>query len=670
MDTLGDEQAEPQDWRPDELIPFGRYMLLDRIKVGATAAVYRAKVQGEAGFERIVAIKRILPQMAGDAEFVETFVREAKMAARLNHAGISSIYELGKVGESLYMAMEYVAGKDLAQVQKRLERTGELMPPAMVAWITSRVCEALDYAHNLTDAGGNPIGIVHRDLSPTNILVSYEGQVKIIDFGLAKASGRATHTNVDAFRSKLGYMSPEMVKGKTVDHRSDVFSVGISLYEMATSKRLFAGGDELSTLKAVGQAVLPPLSAAQHSPRIVLERYAQKSLALEPEKRWSSAGALNDALQGFLDEHDPRYSSRRLAEWMQQTFMQELESDQDRLTQLLDASRQPGIVEQRRHFFAMTGGVERPRAEPAVDRPTPEAEPMTERPQQTQEAPNAFADLAKELEFEDQSTERGAAELDPESFGERPAEEESLGDEGFYDSKLEAAEAGIEEQPEITVDAPEPAKSIAEPLLGGDLESPEPPEPQVEATAVPLPSPTNGEERPSDRFDEEPTNFYENMEFDQEETEVFFNTEEGIGLSGPVLKPLSLAPPAQPSSYRGPEAAQPPSPVASIADTLRPRATGRRALPVLWVLAAMVLGGAGYWLAQFLQAGTVSVSTEPEIHAEVLIDGIHVGTTPLDVQLKPGPHRVIIQTANHRSEHRIVASATGKTELTVNVSAR
>src|SRR5262245_26741388 len=165
-DVSGDMLSDDSEWSADQLIPFGKYVLLDRINSGATAAVYRANVRGEAGFERLVAIKRILPHMAGDRDFVDTFVREAKTVARLTHAAICPIYELGKVGESLYMAIEYVQGKDLGTIMARLTDRGLTVPPVTAAWIAARLCEALDYAHNLKNARGDRKGIIHRDLSP------------------------------------------------------------------------------------------------------------------------------------------------------------------------------------------------------------------------------------------------------------------------------------------------------------------------------------------------------------------------------------------------------------------------------------------------------------------------------------------------------------------------
>jgi serine/threonine protein kinase len=272
------ESAESNPWSAEELIPFGKYLLLDRISVGATAAVYRGRSHGEAGFERLVAIKRILPHMAGDQDFVKTFVREAKTAARLTHTNICPIFELGKVVESLYMAMEYIPGKDLGRIGRKLAKEDEVLPPQVAAWFASKLCEALDYAHSLKNIDGEPIGIIHRDLSPANILVSYEGQVKLIDFGVAKAAGSASQTNVDALKQKLSYMSPEMVKGRKIDFRSDIFGVGVCLYEMITGRHLFAGKDDISTLKAVSGAFVAPPSAILEDVPEELEIIAMRAL--------------------------------------------------------------------------------------------------------------------------------------------------------------------------------------------------------------------------------------------------------------------------------------------------------------------------------------------------------------------------------------------------------
>jgi eukaryotic-like serine/threonine-protein kinase len=347
--------ARPNRFSADELIPFGKYMLLNKIQSGATAAVYRAKIRGEAGFERLVAIKRILPQMSGDPEFVRTFIEEAKTCARLNHENICPIYELGKVGESLYMAMEWLPGKDLGAITRRLSRQGEVMPPLIAAWIASRLCDALDYAHSLKTGNGT-VGIIHRDLSPTNIVVSYEGQVKLIDFGLAKAAGRAQQTNVDALKQKLGYMSPELVLGRAPDARSDVFGVGVCLYEMITARRLFAGKDDMATLRMVSNASVPPPSALVEDAPEELELITMRALERLPEDRWQTAGEMAKVLTEFIANTDPMFGPRQVAGFMRNLFTQDMDAEQQRVNELLQASHDAAVLEERRRFFSSPAG--------------------------------------------------------------------------------------------------------------------------------------------------------------------------------------------------------------------------------------------------------------------------------------------------------------------------
>jgi serine/threonine protein kinase len=347
--------ARPHRFSADELIPFGKYMLLNKIQSGATAAVYRAKIRGEAGFERLVAIKRILPQMSGDPEFVRTFIEEAKTCARLNHENICPIYELGKVGESLYMAMEWLPGKDLGAITRRLSRQGEVMPPLIAAWIAGRMCDALDYAHSLKLANGS-IGIIHRDLSPTNIVCSYEGQVKVIDFGLAKAAGRAQQTNVDALKQKLGYMSPELVLGRAPDARSDVFGVGVCLYEMITARRLFAGKDDMATLRMVSNASVPPPSALVEDAPEELELITMRALERLPEDRWQTAGEMGKGLSDFITNADPMFGPRQVSAFMRNLFAADMDAEQQRVNELMHASHDATVLEERRRFFSSPAG--------------------------------------------------------------------------------------------------------------------------------------------------------------------------------------------------------------------------------------------------------------------------------------------------------------------------
>ena len=226
-------------------IQFGKYFLLDRINVGGMAEVFKAKAFGVEGFERLLAVKRILPNIAEDEEFITMFIDEAKIAVQLNHANICQIFDLGKVEDSYFIALEFVHGKDVRAIFDRCKQKpvdGQTaMPIAQACFIVMKACEGLDYAHNKRDGQGREMTLVHRDVSPQNILISYEGEVKLIDFGIAKAAGKMSKTQQGILKGKFGYMSPEQVRGLPLDRRSDVFSLGIVLYEMVAGKRPFDG---------------------------------------------------------------------------------------------------------------------------------------------------------------------------------------------------------------------------------------------------------------------------------------------------------------------------------------------------------------------------------------------------------------------------------------------
>src|SRR5579863_176277 len=271
-------------------IPFGKYLLLERINVGGMAEVFCAKAFGVEGFEGILAIKKILPTMVEDNEFIQMFIDEARISVLLNHANIVQIHELGQHDENYYIAMEYVSGKDLRSILERYRRRKEIMPTAQAVYIASRICDGLDYAHRKKDSRSADLNIVHRDVSPQNILISYEGDVKIIDFGIAKAANRAQKTQAGILKGKFGYMSPEQVRGLPIDRRSDVFAVGVILYEMLTGEKLFVGESDFSTLEKVRNAEVP--LPRQFNPNIPagLEKVVLKALAREQEDRyqWSS----------------------------------------------------------------------------------------------------------------------------------------------------------------------------------------------------------------------------------------------------------------------------------------------------------------------------------------------------------------------------------------------
>ena len=303
----------------ERVTPFGKYYLLERINVGGMAEVFKAKTLGVEGFEKIVAIKRILPSVAEDEEFIKMFVDEAKITSQLSHANLAQTFDLGKINETFYIAMEYVPGKDLRAIFERLKRRGERMPLALAAFVISRVCEGLDYAHRKRDVSGRELGIVHRDVSPQNVIVSFEGEVKLIDFGIAKAANKITKTQAGILKGKFGYMSPEQVRGLPLDRRSDIFAAGVVLYELCTGERLFTGNSDFSVLEKVQQAKVTPPSQIEPGIPLKLERMILKALAREPEDRYQHAADLAADLTRFLLE-EKNISRETVAAFMKGTF--------------------------------------------------------------------------------------------------------------------------------------------------------------------------------------------------------------------------------------------------------------------------------------------------------------------------------------------------------------
>jgi len=294
-------------WRDDT---YGPYRLVDRIAVGGMAEVFKAKLSGVEGFEKIVAMKRILPHLSDNKEFVDMFVDEAKMVAGLTHPSIVQIFDLGRIDKSYYIAMEYVHGRDLRTILKRAKEKGLRMPLDLCLRVAGQVCSALEYAHRKKDDRGRAMQIVHRDVSPQNILISFEGQVKLTDFGIAKAATKASSTDRGALRGKLLYMSPEQAWGKAMDRRSDLFSLGIVLYEMITDQKPFLGvGTEMSILEMVRQCRIEPPRKVNSRVPGSLDAVVMKALAREPDERFQDAGEMHRALDKVLSDRQPPSAS-------------------------------------------------------------------------------------------------------------------------------------------------------------------------------------------------------------------------------------------------------------------------------------------------------------------------------------------------------------------------
>jgi serine/threonine protein kinase len=304
---------------------YGPYRLLEKIAVGGMAEVFRAKRAGVEGFEKVVAVKRILPHLSDNKEFVDMFINEAKMVAGLTHPNIVQIFDLGKIDKSYYIAMEYVHGKDLRSIQKRARDRELKIPLDISSLIVSKICLALESAHRKKDESGRPMRIVHRDVSPQNVLISYEGEVKLTDFGIAKAATKAPTTDSGALRGKLLYMSPEQAWGRPIDRRSDLFSLGIILYEFITEQKPFLGSSEVSILELVRECrIAPPRTI---NPRIPekLETVVMKALAREPDERYQDASEMFRDLERALPEGKSAGGSE-LARFMEILFEPEQRS--------------------------------------------------------------------------------------------------------------------------------------------------------------------------------------------------------------------------------------------------------------------------------------------------------------------------------------------------------
>jgi TonB family protein len=293
---------------------FGQYEILEKIASGGMADVYKARRSGVEGFQKIVAIKKILPHLADNEQFIGMFADEAKLAAQLSHPNVVHIHDLGKIeGGGYFIAMEYVDGRDLRAILHSAREVSTPMPVPLAIYVASKVASALDYAHRRRDPGGKELAIVHRDVSPQNILISYEGEIKLCDFGIAKAASKASTTQSGALKGKLQYMSPEQAWGRPIDHRSDLFSLGAVLFEMLTGEKLFRGDSDLNLLEMVRAAEVPVPSSRNPEVPKSLDAILGKTLAREPDERYSSASDLLRDLEAVLYSYTPAPGSADLA---------------------------------------------------------------------------------------------------------------------------------------------------------------------------------------------------------------------------------------------------------------------------------------------------------------------------------------------------------------------
>jgi len=290
-----------------------RYRVIERIAAGGMAEVFSAESAGLEGFKKKVAIKRVLPHLTEKRQFINMFLDEARLSARLGHSNCVQVFDIGKGDAAYFIVMEFVDGADLKAITETLRTKNQAIPVEEACLIAVRICEGLAYAHELKDEAGKPLHIVHRDMSPPNILITNYGEIKIADFGLAKANSQLEQSQPGVIKGKFGYLSPEGAQGQEVDYRTDIFAVGIMLWEMLTGKRLFQGATDLETVRMVQRAEVPDIRTLVPSVPESVARVLSRALAKAPEHRYQAARELGEDLNRVLFEMKRAVSSFDIA---------------------------------------------------------------------------------------------------------------------------------------------------------------------------------------------------------------------------------------------------------------------------------------------------------------------------------------------------------------------
>jgi hypothetical protein len=629
-------------------IPFGKYYLLERINVGGMAEVFKAKAFGVEGFERLLAVKRILPNIAEDEEFITMFIDEAKIAVQLQHANIAQIFDLGKVDDSFFIALEYVHGRDLRAIFDRMRSKGDSLPIPLACYVVMQVCEGLDYAHNKRDGQGRELHLIHRDISPQNVLIGYEGEVKLIDFGIAKAAGKASTTQAGILKGKFGYMSPEQVRGLPIDKRSDIFAVGIVLYELLTGERLFVGETDFSTLEKVRNVeIVPPSSYNKKIPQ-ELERLIMKALARDPEDRYQNAIDLHDDLQSFLYSVGEFFSRKDLAAWMKKSFATEIEDENTKLEQFQQVAAPTAEVSRRAAVAgapgARAGGTAaRAPAGGSAPKPKPGGAPKVD-------GKAKAAGPKTDMGWDDE-------ELDTQIFDKEPGEEDKTlqADDLFFED--EDRTVANEPPPDILEQARPPDLSTPKPITDPISLSPEVSEeikltpPPAAAKRIPTPGvrkPTLVGVPPAARVPSAAVLHPPAVPLPPPPASPA--TARALRRSGFNLPPAA-APAAAPAPHVPPPQTLPPprfhaptdAPFGSGSFVTAPAAQRSRGSLYLGlvVLAAAAVGG-GYWLWSGNRVGRIELATTPA-DATVLIDNVKVGDhTPLSISRPPGPYTLSV----------------------------
>ena len=328
----------------------GRYRVVDEIGVGGMASVHLARMDGPGGFQKWVAIKRIHPHLVEDETFVNMFLDEARVAARISHPNVATVFELGKHDATYWIAMEYLHGEPLREVMRRTEDLGQPMPPEIACRVIADAAEGLHSAHELLGRNGEKLGLVHRDVTPHNLFVTYDGCTKVVDFGIAKFSSRMANTRAGTLKGKLAYMSPEQVAGESIDRRTDVFALGVVLWELTTGQRLFRMENDLDTLAKVQECNVPRPSSIVRGYPIDLEKIVLKALAKNKNERYRTSRELSRALQSLLMRRGLFIASDEVASYMTSVFGDRIQKREAHLrwaaevTQTIDIDKMKAVA--------------------------------------------------------------------------------------------------------------------------------------------------------------------------------------------------------------------------------------------------------------------------------------------------------------------------------------
>jgi len=429
-----------------------RYRVLDRLASGGMAEVFLAESAGIEGFKKRVAIKKVLPHLSEKKRFIAMFLDEARLSANLTHSNVAQVFDIGVGDNAYFIVMEYVDGSDLKAVIEFIRKTKRPFPVEVAVYIAEKICDGLAYAHEAKNPEGQPLRIVHRDVSPANVLITKYGEIKIVDFGLAKATSQLEKSEPGIVKGKFGYLSPESTQGLEVDARTDVFAVGIILWEILAQKRLFLGENDLQTVMLVREAVVPSLASLNKDVPPELEKIINRALARDPEKRYQSARELGRALNGLLFKLAKPVGAHDVAELVSGTVALRKTTAQEKdttLHKLIEAA----LLEFNSLQDDPRPGAPREKSKPEINTPPPEERPRGR--------PSHFEDIGKwaeEMELAPLSSEARSARFGPASArSERGPESKPVPSKPPESKRAESAAA--ESLPAETIKATPQAKA-------------------------------------------------------------------------------------------------------------------------------------------------------------------------------------------------------------------